>query len=432
MSEVSQKVRALYERWPYPTRIAAEERQRLVWGPIGLLGLINTRCFGGRRDFREDFSVLVAGCGSGDSAIFLAEQLRGGAGRVTALDFSANALALAQERAKIRGLTNIEFIEASLLDLPELASGKLGPFDYINSGGVLHHLEDPAAGLAALRRVLAPEGAMGIMVYGHYGRAGITAARELIDKLLEGETDPQRRVDLAIEILHSLPDSHLFERIAQLGDERVYDPGGVADMFLHPCEHTYTVPEIYEWIEGAKLSWLSWIENRHAYMPQAFLREPALLAKIEGRSAAEAHALGELISTSLAKHSFYLTHAGREPQEAVLSDDMIPQLWSLRPRMEAVRELREFGRASFGSAEAQLHLQAEPFIADLLEAMDGERSVASLLEKVTKNKSAELEPARAQLTRLVELLSLSNEVLLRAKGLPRALEPHELHAQAFG
>jgi len=71
--------------------------------------------------------------------------------RVVALDFSPGSLAIVRERAKVRGLTNIEFVEASIEDLPRLG---LGSFDYIISSGVLHHLASPEVGLGALREAL--------------------------------------------------------------------------------------------------------------------------------------------------------------------------------------------------------------------------------------------------------------------------------------
>ena len=89
----------------------------------------------------------------------LAEHLRrdGRPGRVTHLDRSRPAQEIAQARAKVRGL-DLEWAASSLLDLPD--SG-LGPFDYIDCCGVLHHLPDPAAGLRALLSVLAPGGGLG-------------------------------------------------------------------------------------------------------------------------------------------------------------------------------------------------------------------------------------------------------------------------------
>ena len=94
----------------------------------------------------------------------------GGRARVTWLDRSAAALKVAQARAAARGLTNIVWEQRSLLDLP--GSG-LGPFDYIDCCGVLHHLPDPAEGLRALLSVLAPGGGLGLMVYAPHGRTGV-------------------------------------------------------------------------------------------------------------------------------------------------------------------------------------------------------------------------------------------------------------------
>ena len=79
-------------------------------------------------------------------------------------------MAIARARAEARGLDNIVWRLRSLLDLP--GSG-LGPFDYIDCCGVLHHLPDPAAGLRALLSVLAPGGGMGLMVYAPHGRTGV-------------------------------------------------------------------------------------------------------------------------------------------------------------------------------------------------------------------------------------------------------------------
>ena len=77
---------------------------------------------------------------------------------------------IAKQRASIRGLNNITWMHTSLLDLPSLDIGK---FDYINCSGVLHHLESPQEGLAALNSVLKQDGAILIMVYAKYGRTAI-------------------------------------------------------------------------------------------------------------------------------------------------------------------------------------------------------------------------------------------------------------------
>ncbi len=152
---MSEPVRDQYEAYPYPARDPKDEAKRLIAGSPSNLAEIDHYVFAGRGDFAKPFRALVAGGGTGDAAIMLAQQLtdrareRGHAapGEVVYLDLSQAARDIAQARARERGLSNIAFHQGSLLDLPGL---ELGTFDYIDCCGVLHHLVDPPAGLAAL------------------------------------------------------------------------------------------------------------------------------------------------------------------------------------------------------------------------------------------------------------------------------------------
>src|SRR5437899_2493877 len=137
-------VRDQYEAFPYPPRNPADEKVRLENSWHDFLELINFYCFKGRNNFSQECRVLVAGGGTGDQTIFLAEQLRyNRRAEVVHLDISDKCNEIAKRRAEVRKLANITWVRGSVLDLPSL---KLGPFDYINCVGVLHHLEDPKAG----------------------------------------------------------------------------------------------------------------------------------------------------------------------------------------------------------------------------------------------------------------------------------------------
>src|SRR6185437_14703427 len=155
-------VRGQYEALPFPARDPEGERYLLYVSVPDILGKVNQYCFGGARDFSKGLRVLVAGCGTGDSVIWLAHQLRGTPSEIVALDLSAASLATAKARAEIRGLSGIQWVHASLLDLPQLG---LGHFDYITCLGVLHHLAEPEAGLAALADALAESGGLALMLY---------------------------------------------------------------------------------------------------------------------------------------------------------------------------------------------------------------------------------------------------------------------------
>ncbi len=96
-----------------------------------------------------------AGCGSGRWAALVAPRV----GQLYCVDASADALAVAQKR--LAGLTNVKF-HATPLDAMPLADNSM---DFGYSLGVLHHLPDPAAGLAACVRKLKRGAPMLVYIY---------------------------------------------------------------------------------------------------------------------------------------------------------------------------------------------------------------------------------------------------------------------------
>jgi 2-polyprenyl-3-methyl-5-hydroxy-6-metoxy-1,4-benzoquinol methylase len=146
-----QAIKAHYTAYPYPARDPKDEKKRLIEGSPSRLAEIEHYLFNGQ--IPESLSILIAGGGSGDAAIMLAQQMawRGAKGEVVWLDQSQAAREIAEARASVRGLTNIHFVEGSLLEA-ERHVGKA--FDYIDCCGVLHHLDEPEAGIGALRSVI--------------------------------------------------------------------------------------------------------------------------------------------------------------------------------------------------------------------------------------------------------------------------------------
>jgi ubiquinone/menaquinone biosynthesis C-methylase UbiE len=120
-----------------------------------------------RRMFGEYFAIFPwdslprepvgfdAGCGSGRWAALVAPRVS----RLYCIDASADALAVAQKR--LADLTNVEF-HATPLDAMPLADNSM---DFGYSLGVLHHLPEPAAGLAACVRKLKRGAPMLVYIY---------------------------------------------------------------------------------------------------------------------------------------------------------------------------------------------------------------------------------------------------------------------------
>ncbi|MEP6971540.1 MAG: class I SAM-dependent methyltransferase, partial [Betaproteobacteria bacterium] len=239
-------VKNQYEALPYPARDPADEAQRLILSWLDDLPMINHYCFAGRQSFGNGFRVLVAGGGTGDGTIFLAEQLRFTDAQIVHLDISGASLAIAQQRATLRKLSNITFLQDSLLSLPQLG---LAPFDYINCSGVLHHLSDPDAGFRALRSVLKPDGAIGLMVYASAGRTGVYQMQALMRMVNGAELDGQRKIANTRDLLASLPQSNWFKRAeADLYHDHKQDDAGLYDLLLHSQDRAYSVDDLFDWL----------------------------------------------------------------------------------------------------------------------------------------------------------------------------------------
>ncbi|MEO0421386.1 MAG: class I SAM-dependent methyltransferase [Pseudomonadota bacterium] len=410
-------VREQYEDLPYPPRDPAQEKQRLKLVPTDHLASINARCYRGARDLASGMGVLVAGGGTGDSTVYLAEQLRDSPSRIVHLDLSAASIEVARQRLAARGLDNVQFIHGSLLDAK---ADDLGHFDYINCSGVLHHLADPDAGLGALLGVLAPEGCMGLMVYGQYGRTAhyqVQALMRLVNTQTpsrEGKLDNLRKTLRALHPHHWLRFSeHVAptnDGVGQLGDSGLYD------LYLHEQDRAYTIPEVYEWmgrhdlhIPGPPGS----PTTRHQYDPRSYVQDPALLEIIEALPPAARYAIGELLYGQIGRHIFYAT---RRPDTAARVDD--PDLcptWiddegaGLAAKLTSVSDealVLNHGGLTFTTSNSPEKLA-------LLRAIDGKRTTRELFG----HQDLGAPEAAASLAMLEQLYSI-DAITLRAPNVP--------------
>jgi 2-polyprenyl-3-methyl-5-hydroxy-6-metoxy-1,4-benzoquinol methylase len=310
------KVKSQYEALPYPPCDPEDERKRLVLTWLEDLPMINHYCFAGKQSFGNGFRALVAGGGTGDATIFLAEQLRAmGAANaeIVHLDLSGASTALAKERARIRGLTNITWVNYSLLSLPALGLGK---FDYINCSGVLHHLADPDLGLRALRSALKDDGAIGLMVYATTGRTGIYQMQALM-RLVNRDQDArnlsdERKIANTRDLLGSLPASNWFKRSESLHHDHKLGDAGIYDLLLHSQDRSYSVGELFDWLggeHGLHLAFSDVQRGRSPYLPHMVLgsKPPAMAAGLRQLPLRRQYEMAELMIGNIITHSLYLT-----------------------------------------------------------------------------------------------------------------------------
>jgi SAM-dependent methyltransferase len=301
-------VRAQYEALPYPPRDPRDEAIRLITGTPSHLLEVNHYLFSGRLNFARPFRALVAGGGTGDACIMMAQQMvdRRCPGEVVYLDLSTASRQICESRAKARGLRNIQFLTGSLLDLPSMP---IGEFDYIDCTGVLHHLPNPAAGMRALASVLQADGGMGVMLYGEYGRSGVYPLQELLRTLAPPSMALEDRLAMAKRLIRFLPTTNLFRRNPYLNDHVTGGDAGLYDLLLHSCDRAFTVPDIGTMAADSGLRVVAFLEPVR-YEPATYMSDPIIARQASSLPLLERAAFAERLAGNLRTHIFYATRAG--------------------------------------------------------------------------------------------------------------------------
>ena len=162
-------------------------------------------------------SVLDAGCGTGETALYLAG--RGHA--VVGIDFAAPAIARAREKAAARGIGPgaVTFLEWDALRLAELVARLGHTFDTILDVGLFHtlHPADRAAYGASLRAAVAPGGRCFVLCWSDRNPFGYGPERVRRDDLRQAF-----RVGWSVEAIDGetletlLPSGHVHAWLARL------------------------------------------------------------------------------------------------------------------------------------------------------------------------------------------------------------------------
>lgn len=361
-----QSVKDQYEAFPYPERDPEDEKKRLVTGSPSLPQEIDHYLFGGQRDWSKPLRILVAGGGTGDGLIQLTALLdrHGKPYEAVYIDLSKASRAVAEARAKVRGLKNITFVTGSLLDAPEH-----GEFDYIDCCGVLHHLPEPEAGFRALRAALAPGGGMGFMVYAPYGRSGVYPLQAAFATLF-GDLPPKDRLKAARRVYDRLPDGHPFKSNPNVNDHKNGD-AGFYDLLLHSQDRAYDVESLMQVLDetGWALSGFT--------VPALY--DPSRLAEVpEGLTETQAMALAEKLLGTLRTHTAYAAPKD-DPRRPASGRNraLVPHLKGVQAGQLA-RAVAQGQKITLGSDGLTEKLELPKEAAALIGAIDGRRSLAEI------------------------------------------------------
>jgi SAM-dependent methyltransferase len=363
-------VREQYETYPYPARDPADEAGRLIEGSPSAPREIDHHLFGGKRDWSRPFRALVAGGGTGDGLIQLAQKLADARcpADITYVDMSRASRDIAQARAAARGLT-IRFETGDLIEAAPRLAREGGAFDYIDCCGVLHHLPEPQAGFDALAAAVSPDGGLGIMVYAPHGRTGVYALQEALAALSPGEP-PAAKIALARATLKALPPTNWFTRNEHLSDHETGD-AGLCDLLLHARDRPYGIEDLDGALVAAGLGLVSVLEPIR-YDPLQHLPEtPEFAARVAALSPLARLALGERLSGAIRRHVVYAAPAARAGAAmARMTPDACARLVGTGPGALA-RQIEAKGRLRMTFAGVPYELSIARAAAKHIARLDG-------------------------------------------------------------
>jgi hypothetical protein len=248
---------------------------------------------------------------------------------------------------------------------------------------VLHHLSDPDVGLRSLRDVLARDGAMHIMVYAPYGRAGVYMMQDYCRLLRIGVEDDELR-QLG-ETVQALPVDHPIAGVVKRAKDFA-QPDALADALLNPQDRAYSVPQLYDWLERCGLKFGRWYEQA-PYLPQCGAIDHAPHgARLTALPSRAQHAAIELLRGTMDRHSFVAYRDDREgeAQPITFEGDAWRSFVPVRlPWTLTVKDRAPRGVAAVLINPSHTYPDLALFIDAAEErvftAVDGERSVAEIL-----------------------------------------------------
>ena len=230
--DVSLKVREQYEENPYPrwVKLKIELKAKSI---SEVFDDANLQLHSENVKKVNAPAILIAGCGTGQHSIETASRFSNS--DVTAVDLSLASLAYAQRKSKELGFTNIDYLQADILNLRQMCK----EFDVIESAGVLHHMDEPMAGWRVLVDLLKPGGLMRIGLYSELARHHIVRVRKEISALRVGKSEADIR-----NFRQSLAESHdeNHQTLTTLND--FFSLSTLRDLIFHEQEHRFTLPQI--------------------------------------------------------------------------------------------------------------------------------------------------------------------------------------------
>jgi SAM-dependent methyltransferase len=379
---VADPVGEFYTNHPYPPPLENLDRAREMWQDANV-HRAEFHLLWPHREYRADFEVLIAGCGTWQAAKF---ALCHPAARVVAIDISPTSLNHTEALKQKYDLSNLETRQLPIENVSDLDHR----FDLVISTGVLHHLVDPDAGLRALRSVLSEDGVMYLMLYAPYGRTGVHMLHDYCRRLGIGASPEE--INELTSVLSLLSQHHPLVLMMR-GSREGLDANALVDAVLNPRDRTYSVPELFEFVERNDLSFARWYWQA-PYLPHCgAIAQTPHVSKLAALPEREQYTQMELWRGLMTNHDFIVQRSDAKNVGKVSFDDQqhlgyvpIRRTWTMCAQ-------EDLPPGAAGVLLNRTHLFDDIYLPinelekQIYEAIDGRRSISEIIEAVKYSSS---------------------------------------------
>ncbi len=249
------RVSEFYEDHPYPPPTDDLVAYRRNWDDRRRRA--ESHLFWPGEPYRDDRSILVAGCGTTQAAHY---ALRWPRAKIVGIDVSAKSIEFTRGLKHKYALDNLEVHQLAVERAAELGQR----FEYVVCTGVLHHLADPDSGLGALYTTCSSRPAL----YTSWcmRRTGVQASicfRITVAASASARLIPRSTISPQV--------SKRFRRTIRSRRFSATHPtspnkAGLADALLHPQDRSYSVPQLMDFLDRSGLAFGRWIRQA-PYLP---------------------------------------------------------------------------------------------------------------------------------------------------------------------
>lgn len=198
----------------------------------------------------EELNILVLGCGSGRRAAYLASAFTNV--NVVAIDGEVSNIAYARMMANKHKLNNIVYLHHPI----EQVISTDVPFDIIEVGDTLNHIDQPKELLARWQKVLTNDGLMRLSLNTLQAQEQVGVVSQLVKaRNLSATTDNIRHLRHAIS---QEARSGLWQNL--LNDDRFYSGAGCKDLFFQNQQHCFDLEQANKLLLESGLNFVDFVD----------------------------------------------------------------------------------------------------------------------------------------------------------------------------